>query len=413
VWTQQFAVVKVFFIVGLLFIIYSVASASYPLVAAKGAVNDLLLVISAVILSLYASSNLRFVNVAIAYAGLIGLGLYYFQFFVGFFAGVFSGTSIEREVLVHHFSNIRFLNHLQVLFFPFIFALSIQSDKHSIRNAATIVSVLTISILLFLSARAGLGSLCIAALIVFVVSKNYRIYVKRFFWVVFVGFTFYLICLKGFPIWWGGAEVAPVRINLNSSGRWDLWMESFELLKNNWLFGVGTLHYSFVSIYGFAHPHNLIIQIGLEYGVVVLGVFVLLATKLCFTLYKKLSITDSNTIISCFPFIWSLITIAGVSMFSGVWVAPLTQLLMVICLSPLISILMRGRFELVAESKQNKFKFEVLGVRALLLISAFFLIVLVYPDFELRYKGNGSFMQAKGVQVFAPRFWQEDIWPDN
>lgn len=410
VWSYHASVIKILFNIGLGFLIGSILDSEYPVVAVKGTVNDLLLFITVFILAIYALNNRRFVSKAVAYAGLIGLGLYYFQFFVGFFAGVFSGTSIEREVLVHHFSNIRFLSHLQVLFFPFIFMLSTESDNRLIRYSALVISILTISILLFLSARAGLGCLCIAALILLRFSKKYRTYAKHFFGVLLTGLVFYLVCLKGFPAWWGG-EVAPVRVNLTSSGRWDMWLESFELMKNNWFFGVGALHYSLVSSYGFGHPHNLFLQVGLEYGLVILGLLILLAIKFCFVLYKKLFRSDSHTIIACFPFLWSIIAITGVSMFSGVWMAPLTQILVVVCIAPLISVLIEDDSKLLSlGSSYTPNRLGVFFVRVLIFSAAFSLFVLVYSDVKLRFQGNVSSMQIKGIQIYAPRFWQEDVW---
>lgn len=395
-----------------LILILSVYSASYPLDALKGVIHEVLLILSALVLSIYALNNRDFVTLAIAYTGLVGLGLYYFQFFVGFFSGIFSGTSIEREVLVHHFSNIRFLNHLQVLFFPFIFFLSIQSRQRLIRLLALIISVLTISILLFLSARAALGCLLIAAFIIFTFSKHYRVYVTRFFLVLFIGLVVYFLCLKGLPLWWNG-DVAPIKVNLNSSGRWDMWLESFDLLKDNWLFGVGSLHYSLVSTHGFGHPHNLIIQIGLEYGVIILLLFAFVITKLCLAIYKKLSNSDSNTIISCFPFIWSVLAIAGVSMFSGVWVIPLTQLLFILCVAPLMSLLFEKGKPSNLSAHSNQPKSVVLFIRLLFFSGIIGLCVLVYPDLKLRLQDHANVVPVKGTPVYAPRFWQDDIWPEK
>lgn len=412
IWTLRNRVIKIVFIVGAVGVIGSTLNSSYPMVAAKGMMNDFLLVATTFLLSICALNNHSYVNRLIAYTGLIGLGLYYFQFFVGFCAGILAGTSIEREVLVHHFSNIRFLNHLQVLFFPFMLALSIEADHRLIRNSASVISILTISILLFLSARAGLGCLCIAAFIVFAFSRNYRVHAKQFFWIFLTGLVFYLIFLKGFPYWLGG-ELAPVHVNLTSSGRWDLWLESLELLNDNWLFGVGALHYSLVSSYNFGHPHNLLLQIGLEYGVVVFGLLILFVSAFCIALYKKLSTSNLDAINGCFPFIWSLITIAGVSMFSGVWMAPLTQLLVVICIAPLLSILIENDSELLSIDNSHKSRFGAIFVKIFLLTAALSLLILIYSDVKLRFQGNVSSMQIKGIQIYAPRFWQEDVWSEK
>lgn len=411
--SQQARAIRALSLFAMIFIGLSIIGASYPIIAAKGGGNDFLLVFAIVILAIHGSNNVGFVYSAVAYFGLAGLLVYYFQFFIGYFAGVVSGTSIEREVLVHHFSNIRFLNHIQVLFFPFIFALSVESDNRLVRNLAVVISILTISILFLLSARAGLGSLSIAALVVFVFFKEYRSYIKSFLWVLVVGFLCYLMLLKGIPMFFLGGEDVPVRVSLHSSGRWGMWVESLELIRNNWLLGVGVLHYSFVSSSVYAHPHNLILQVGLEYGVAVLTLLALLVIKLSFMLYRKLSRIGSAEVNSYFPFVWSVVAAIGMSMFSGVWVAPLTQLLLVICLAPLIGLLIEDCLRLPSFFELSKHKVGSLFVKVIVIFTVLGLLLLVYPDVKARIEGGAGLDPVRGVQVYSPRFWQEDVWPEK
>ncbi len=74
---------------------------------------------------------------------------------------------------------------------------------------------------------------------------------------------------------WNGLLNASMRsldadsANALTTGRTDIWMTGVSALEGHWLLGLGTNSYRFLPnhIYG-SHPHNLIIQMLLDYGVV-------------------------------------------------------------------------------------------------------------------------------------------------
>jgi O-antigen ligase len=203
---------------------------------------------------------------------------------------------------------------------------------------------------------------------------------------------------------------------LSSSGRWELWVEAISLIKDNWVLGVGAMHYGYWSQYGFGHPHNFPLQIAVEYGI---PLFLIVAYVLArFTV--KLLRMHRNRLLNDFEIgcLWAYIAIGGVSLFSGVWVAPLTQLLTVIIVAPLLSAVLKDSSYVADNSVTlnkslitNRARVGLITIGALVLGMS--MVLLVWSDVESRLANTRVDLNKVEKPLYAPRFWQEDYYPNR
>ena len=398
----------------------------YPLIALR---ESLLLILSALsVVALACLFDLTLddsgVNARqILLAGcLAAFGLYYFQFLVGFITGIVASSSIEREVLIHHFSNIRFVNHLQVLSTPLLVYLFMSSSKRIIRVAAFLVASIGIAILLFCSARAATGCLLIGFVLAQFLLRFDRAFIRATLSILASGVVIFAVVFKLLPSLVFAVEVQEPKINLNSSGRWDLWVEAVSLISENWLLGIGPQHYSLYSEYAFAHPHNLILQLALDYGVVVTGLLTVGLFWFGLRVYQMIGVPNKFGFEKACA--WALIAIFGTSLFSGVWVAPMTQLMIVFLSAPLVAVLRfssrqydkqgsASRFEKVSSQLAAKTRSAILFNRLLgigIIATNCTWVWLVGIEVKQRINAPIVAGDKETKMIYAPRFWQYQHW---
>jgi O-antigen ligase len=267
---------------------------------------------------------------------------------------------------------------------------------------------LSISILFFLSARAAIASLFISAFVTLSLTKD-RALIFRCLATTLVGSLFFLLVFKGIPALIYGLPEVPLVVNLNSSGRWALWSEGLILLKEHWLLGVGGMQYGYWSQLGFGHPHNLVLQIALEHGVPALFIVLFFVGRFLVRLARMIRKNKLSSFqIGC---CWAFVATLGVAMFSGVWVAPLTQLLLVMIVAPLIGPYVSSYKAPQPVNKAIKLPLQppiwVMKFGLLFMIMSF--LVLLFNEIERHHESIDYSKIEK--PLYAPRFWQESSWP--
>lgn len=385
----------------------AVCLSRFPYLASLESLNTLLLLFFALYLARCVSVLGKSFERITAVMLLFCFSLYYFQFFIGYFAGIFEGTSTKREVLVHHFSSVRYLNHLQALFLPYFFYLMLFAFDRRIRSAAGVVGVFTIIVMLYCSARGALLGSVIGLVCVCV---SYR---KTLPNIILMLFAFLLLSVLGYialfeilPNFFGVESAAPSEVNTTSSSRLDMWIEVFYLSFEGLLFGLGPMHYGYYTEFGFGHPHNLVLQLLTDYGVLVLIAVIVCALNVVRALnriYRQGGCGGAYLAwVSC------LVSVSVLGLFSGVWVAPMTQLAIVFSLGKVLSPLFKSDQFMTAEAETEKPGFKMfLGISSLRLVLFCFLCFVWFAT----YSYNPLDGLSSGKPLFAPRFWQEMYWP--
>lgn len=193
---------------------------------------------------------------------------------------------------------------------------------------------------------------------------------------------------------------------LDDNGRWPLWLNAFEMIKNHPLLGIGPMHFAFNNFTIAAHPHNSTLHIAAEYGLPA----VLIAVYLVVALLKKAVVWCIKPTYSENPQINIALTASLVcglcdSLLSGNIIMPHSQMMLFMIGGWLI-----GRNQTMAaittgvDSSQANWKSLVLVA----VVSA--LLIIQLNGIQSYY----AFMKQSNFSVpeYAhPRFWNNGHWP--
>lgn len=148
------------------------------------------------------------------------------------------------------------------------------------------LSLLNVSFLIWLGGRGAIISYLISMIIiVLLLNVNSKGIVKNIFILLTIFFISFAVSIPVSVFEWNGAHrfysgamEGELLMNSAASTRIFQWAETIELIKAKPLLGYGADAYRFLSTIGFYQPHNFILQITLEFGLLGLisfGVFFL------------------------------------------------------------------------------------------------------------------------------------------
>lgn len=170
------------------------------------------------------------------------------------------------------FANRRFFGHLAVFVMPVLTAICISSARESVVRVASILLAV------------GMGGLCIAcgsrgswlatliglATVSVVFPERSRAFVMHSLGIWICSVFFYFVIFVVVPCWLSIDVLREDRIasllSGSLSGRDVLWVRAWEYIQASPIFGVGPMAFSADGdLYG-AHPHNIVLQLGAEWG---------------------------------------------------------------------------------------------------------------------------------------------------
>jgi hypothetical protein len=284
-------------------------------------------------------------------------------------------TLIERSNLSAHliymkFDNIRHFNHIQLLVLPFSLYL-IRNKKYR-----TIVFLLISINLLLLFIGGSLAVLLLLPLIFLLLYLlNLRTYLNAYLYSILLSLLFYLCICLYLPISENEASY------FSSSGRFEMWWSSISEGLN--LFsGIGPGNYSYrMNTVVLSHPHNSIIQIFVESGILSGILIIFILGKIFWVqLNNRYDGTESEKVYFLTFICWVVY-----SLVSGVMVMPVTQVIGCLLLGPLMCVTKCHGLEV---TKWNKFY--------LLLFSAVYSIMFYCSFIQLN---------ADTPKMAGPSFW--------
>ena len=290
---------------------------------------------------------------------------------------------LNPYIIYSGFINIRFFNQVQVFILPFLVLLL---KFKSIQRIVFIILFLNLLLIFIGQARGALLSFLAFSIFALALKTTLK---KQ----VLLGLAcFILSCIAFYALDSlnrGGAEI----LRTSSSGRIDLWFNTLSSLSLKHLFignGPGVFEMSLGSSAPFSHPHNSLIEILNEWGLITL-ICILTAV---FTTFKK-AITHlkkhKKDIITESLFYSFAIGITY-SLFSGVHVMPVSQTLLFIMWGLLLGRINKKRDQSISINKYLK------ALVATLFIFTWYLYlqkaISIYNNID----------PDKGY-IYGPRFW--------
>lgn len=249
----------------------AIVSTAFAPVAARAA-QELLLVLGLVAVSLVIAADHSDVKIRlIARAIVAGTITYNALTFLILCGTLLQGYSVDMENLALGYVNRRFFNHVQTVALPLLATILHQRTLPRYEAAVAWVALITGFAILVLSGGRGTLLALVGATILS------PLWLGRLAWPtvrplavgLFVGTIIYLaifILLAG-SIGATGAPNFAQRLHDSSPARQYLWSLSIDYLFASPWVGTGPMHFAYAPNLKAAHPHNIYLQIAVEWGI--------------------------------------------------------------------------------------------------------------------------------------------------
>jgi putative inorganic carbon (HCO3(-)) transporter len=204
-------------------------------------------------------------------------GLYSLRLLLMYLVALTSGYQMNIHALAIGFGSARVLNHAQTPLLPLIVLLCLRAPLGDRWHRMWFVLAAFWWALLFvLEARATVLALCIGCTVACVLrrghARQYMIIMAR---TAIAGVVIYMLVFLLLPVLAGlhpaGTPVTVIERTVAnpSSSRNLLWTRALQLIVAHPWFGIGPLHFAHVGsdLNTGAHPHNWLLQIGVEWGI--------------------------------------------------------------------------------------------------------------------------------------------------
>lgn len=252
--------------------------------------------------------------------------------------------SFDIHGLISGYVNVRFFNQLQVMVMPLLFLPFFKQDLAKFRSVSFIVISLHWMVLLQSEARGGMLSLILASSFVsyFLCKDNRKRFIFTILQTIFAGFCLWLLFIIIIPSWL--MDSANFQIRTSSSGRLDLWLYSLESIPERIFLGFGPMSSTWAEgkPLPHAHPHNSVMQLLYEYGVIICIACILWVVSRA---YNKLQALTQVENVSLCPIIYAVLSALIYSLFSGVVVMPFAQILLVFLVAVLVQYVGRDFYQ--------------------------------------------------------------------
>jgi hypothetical protein len=336
----------------------------------------------------------------------------------------FDELSLRPLELFLNFSHARFFNQLQSWTLPLIVLPVIcWQYKKSYYRAFTIFASIGWWWLLFVSGGRGtlLGISVALVLTTLIYKTRAKLWLKWQLISASVGLLLYLLLFYLIPTIIVASSKTMSSFSAlrdtGSSGRDYIWLNSWKLLQNDLLLGIGPGMFA-CSFANYspplpAHPHNSLIQIATEWGLPAALIVTILFIWGSWSWIKKDTlnpVTEGNTneqLISMSLFA-SLISASIHSLFSGIIIMPHSQVMMVIILGWMLGIYFQSSKQSTHSPTVNTIGNSRRTIIILVLLTLASLISLLVG----MYHALSIINLDEAHMILLPRFWQQGLYCD-
>ena len=251
-----------------------------------------------------------------------------------------------RSVLVAQYTNVRFFNQYQSWTLPLITLPLIiyRPSLNSVKALLYLAAILWWTLAFITFSRGSLLALLLAHIsIALLFKKQIGKWLKLQTVTAVFGYLVYLLLIV-LPQSLTKGQLIIGRASVGSSSRIELLQEALELVRFSPLIGIGPGNFSCGCNHHNGHPHNALMQISSEWGIVVVTLLIFLILigitgwyrKVCRNSSTQQSATVSGYLIAGLS--TSLLTAIIHAQLSGVIVMPMSQVMMVIVIGWMIAI---------------------------------------------------------------------------
>ncbi|MCS6099634.1 O-antigen ligase family protein [Shewanella baltica] len=322
------------------------------------------------------------------YAGVSLFSVLTFTKYILFlFFSYADAQSFDIHGLLSGYVNVRFFNQLQVMVTPLLFLPFFVQDLARFKRVSIVFVALHWAVLLQTEARGAMLSLMLAAAVLwlFVDAKTRIQFISTMLKTMLFGICLWIVFIIMIPYWL--MDSSTFQIRTDSSGRLDLWLYVFKSIPEHLWLGFGPM--SFVWAEGKplpnAHPHNSVMQLLYEYGVICCIVSTGWAMS---RVYHRLRYIHQVKAVEVIPVTYALLSGLCYSLFSGIVVMPLAQLMLVLVVA----------LDAQQYGTSCIYRVGIRGKIVLFIIASVMAVVLL-----------GTYKNEELLPILFPRIWENGL----
>lgn len=320
------------------------------------------------------------------------------NFLINYILSIIHKESIDFWVLMPGFNNPRFFGQFSTIAIPIL--ATALCYKFKWKQLYCIFFSLFICVVITSGTRGTILGLGGSLLMIFIASKKWKKYFFNILWPCVIGLGLHILLMQLVPkiLSQGVINNSADRINFSLSAREILWEKAVQMMIERPILGYGPMHFASVDSIA-SHPHQIILQIGSEWGVPILLLCLIFAGFIFNKCLKVLR--DENSSITYTFLFGALSASLAQSMVDGVFVMPYIQYCFFVCAAFLY---IEHRLN---TKKENFHKNECntisnYAIKGIALISIFVLAFSLYPNSTTSYQTS----QKKEIKGFLkPRYW--------
>lgn len=340
------------------------------------------------------------------------LGWLCFMDFLGYYLFILNnGPPFSQQELFRNFSNIRMFNQVQSWTLSLIVVPLLLFTKRSFFITVLFITVaISWWLLLFTSgSRATLvGCLVAIPVTLLVFGKQAK---DWFRWqaIAITGgvagyYLFFFLIPEIMSVDFRALLESTVGRNMTyTADRLELWSSAVQMVQSSPWLGIGPMHYAARTNTIATHPHNALLQIAAEWGLPVVLAVIVLFTWGLYSWIKSVkstpsTIKDKNVYAALFA---SLLTAAVNSLFDGVIVMPLSQVIMVLVIGWILDVAFQGEVSRAKHSALSHFAVILMFLSVMIGVTW-----PLFPEVLCLEKWQAEFMTTRPPRShLQPRFW--------
>lgn len=219
----------------------------------------------------------------------------------------------------------------------------------------------------------------------------------------------------GIPLLTDNSRLASVTSAMDSSGRLDLWHVSLHLISQHPWLGIGPMHFAEAPGPTVAHPHNLPLQLAVEWGLPLTVVMIALLVVRMRRFFPSHAMEGADEPVRvCLSA--TLLAAAGISLFDGLLVMPYSQVLLAGIVGWAWGIAEADSLRSADLETRPSVWWRCVWSGGVILL-ALFLVWLAQQGASRLVEHNEAYVSHYPGQPFKPRFWQQGIigfaWDDR
>jgi len=343
---------------------------------------------------------------------LLSALLYIVSFSVGFvMSQLIPGISVWPESHIG-FGHIRFFNQFQSWTLPLIVLPALMFSRGS-RRIQILLMVPAAIWWMLLFASGGRGTMVgIAAALIFILlvfGRKAAPWLKLQGAAAVAGAVAYGLLFKLIS----ATDASLLDRNLSDMGRFHFWRRAAGMIQENWLIGVGPMHHADFTGTGWAHPHSVLFQWGVEWGVpatllliavVVWAVAAWVRQSRPFT-RPDVEESDGSKGYVRIALTASLATAGTHAFFSGITIMPMSQTVMALIAGWMLGIFLERRAE-VTIAPATRFTPVRRGAVAAVIVAAIGIVIwATIPDVLRLEERSDDYVEATNDTYLHPRYW--------